>query len=178
MLITFVRRHDRLLTLMGLLGITLVVAIDIVLDLREGLPWTHLLHEIVIVFFCIVLFLFQWRVITRQQKELVSSAHEIAELTKSREEFRLKSLRFSQEFSRAVEEQFAQWSLTESERDVAILLIKGMSMKEIAEDRESKEATVRQQATAIYRKAGLSSRQDLAAFFLEDLFTAKGSTTA
>ena len=32
-------------------------------------------------------------------------------------------------------------------------------------------ATVRQQATAIYRKASVEGRHDLSAFFLEDLLT-------
>jgi DNA-binding NarL/FixJ family response regulator len=36
------------------------------------------------------------------------------------------------------------------------------------------ETTVRQQARAIYRKAGLSGRHDLAAFFLEDLLGPRG----
>ena len=31
------------------------------------------------------------------------------------------------------------------------------------------EATVRQQAAAIYKKAGVSGRHELSAFFLEDL---------
>jgi DNA-binding CsgD family transcriptional regulator len=31
------------------------------------------------------------------------------------------------------------------------------------------EATARQQARAVYRKAGVGGRNDLAAFFLEDL---------
>lgn len=173
MLITFVRKHDRILTLIGLLGIAVVVGLDMALDLSDGLPWTHLLHETLILLFCIILFVFQWRIASRQRKELARSATEIEELTRSKDEFRRKSLRFSQDFSKAVNEQFGLWNLTESERDVAILLIKGMSMKEIADDRQSKEATVRQQATAIYRKAGLSSRQELTAFFLEDLFSAE-----
>jgi len=50
------------------------------------------------------------------------------------------------------------------------LLVKGLSMKEIADLRHSKEATVRQQATAVYRKAKVEGRQELASYFLEDLF--------
>jgi DNA-binding NarL/FixJ family response regulator len=50
-----------------------------------------------------------------------------------------------------------------------MLLLKGLSHKEIAEVRAITEATARQQARAVYRKAGLSGRADLAAFFREDL---------
>jgi len=50
-----------------------------------------------------------------------------------------------------------------------LLLLKGLSHKEIAEVRNVSETTVRHQARSLYRKAGLSGRNDLAAFFLEDL---------
>lgn len=39
------------------------------------------------------------------------------------------------------------------------------------------EATVRQQARALYQKAGLGGRYDLAAFFLEDLLDPRGAAT-
>ena len=69
----------------------------------------------------------------------------------------------------AIDAQFERWSLTPAEREVALLLLKGLSHKEIATVRGVGEATVRQQAQGMYKKAGLSSRNDLAAFFLEDL---------
>ena len=70
----------------------------------------------------------------------------------------------------AIEDQFRQWRLTGAEIDVAGLMLKGMSLKEIAIARETSEATIRQQAQAIYRKSGLSGRAELAAYFLESLF--------
>jgi DNA-binding CsgD family transcriptional regulator len=70
----------------------------------------------------------------------------------------------------AIQQQFVDWRLTTSECDVAILMLKGLSHKEIAQIRNSSAATVRQQAAAIYGKSGLSSRAELAAYFLEDLF--------
>ena len=44
--------------------------------------------------------------------------------------------------------------------------------------RATGEATVRQQARGIYRKAGVEGRHDLAAFFLEDMLTAPTRTPA
>jgi len=73
----------------------------------------------------------------------------------------------------AIREQFERWRLTPSEADISLLMLKGLSHKEIARLRNSSEATVRQQATAIYSKSGLASRADLSAFFFEDLFIAK-----
>jgi DNA-binding CsgD family transcriptional regulator len=69
----------------------------------------------------------------------------------------------------AIDREFAKWGLTDAEREIALLLLKGLSHKEIAGGRHTNEGTVRQQALAIYRKAGLSGRSSLAAFFLEGL---------
>ena len=69
----------------------------------------------------------------------------------------------------AIDAQFDRWQLTKAEREVALLMLKGLSHKEIAAVRESSERTIRQQARAIYAKANLSGRAALSAFFLEDL---------
>ena len=69
----------------------------------------------------------------------------------------------------AIDQQFSRWNLTEAEREVALLLLKGLSSKEIAIVRAVSERTVREQARAIYAKGSLSGRTALSAFFLEDL---------
>ena len=69
----------------------------------------------------------------------------------------------------AIDSQLERWGLSPAEKEVALLLLKGLSHKEVADIRGTGEATVRQQSRALYRKAGLSGRHDLAAFFLEDL---------
>jgi len=80
-----------------------------------------------------------------------------------------KSARLAGELLQVMKEQFSKWSLTASECEVALLLIKGLSMKEIAQVRQVKEKTVRGQATAIYAKASCAGRHELAAYFIEDL---------
>ena len=74
----------------------------------------------------------------------------------------------------AIETQFSRWNLTEAEREVALLLLKGLSSKEIAQVRAVSERTVREQARSIYSKAGLTGRTALSAFFLEDLLAPIG----
>lgn len=69
-----------------------------------------------------------------------------------------------------VNAEFARWALSEAERDVGWLILKGLSFKEIALLRKRSERTVRQQAGSIYAKSGLSSRSELSAYFLEDFF--------
>lgn len=67
--------------------------------------------------------------------------------------------------------QFSEWGLSPSEREVAVLLIKGLSMKEISQARAVKEKTIRQQATNVYAKSDCAGRHELVARFIEDLMT-------
>ena len=74
-----------------------------------------------------------------------------------------------QGLSQGISRQFDQWGLTPAESEVGLLILKGMSYKEIAVMRDVSEKTVRQQAHAIFRKGKLNGRAALSAFFLEDL---------
>jgi DNA-binding CsgD family transcriptional regulator len=69
-----------------------------------------------------------------------------------------------------LDKQFEAWGMTAAEREVGLLILKGLSHKEIATLRATSDATVRQQAQAIYRKAGLPGKTAFSAYFLEDLF--------
>lgn len=72
-------------------------------------------------------------------------------------------------FHQLIEESFDAWSLTPSERDVALLVIKGLSISEIAKARRTKEGTIKAQCNAIYRKAGVSGRTQLLGLFIDEL---------
>lgn len=74
-----------------------------------------------------------------------------------------------QGLGQALDLQFERWNLSLAEREVALFLLKGFSTRDIADLRSTSERTVRQQAQDVYRKAGLSGRAELSAFFLEDL---------
>jgi len=69
----------------------------------------------------------------------------------------------------AIDEQLTQWRLTPAEKETAMLLLKGLSHKEVAAVCGRSERTVRQHAIAVYRKSGLAGRAELSAYFLEDL---------
>jgi DNA-binding CsgD family transcriptional regulator len=108
--------------------------------------------------------------ITRQQRDdhlQVIRDLEIARLQGQR--WRSESRTLLNGLGEAIDVQFTRWSLTDAEREVALLLLKGLSTKEIAAVRTGSERTVREHARAIYSKAGLTGRAALSAFFLEDL---------
>lgn len=66
-------------------------------------------------------------------------------------------------------DQFMKWQFTKTETEVAMLLIKGFTFKEIADLRENSEKTIREHASSLYHKAKVVGRAELAAFFLEDI---------
>ena len=106
---------------------------------------------------------------TKRERQTLTSdlARAKADGDRWRAAARVHSLGLAQD----IRAQFAAWRLTAGEADVAILMLKGLSHKEIANLRLSSSATVRQQAVAVYGKSGLASRAELAAYFLEDLFS-------
>ena len=80
-----------------------------------------------------------------------------------------KSQNLANQYRGVMQKQFDAWNLTASEQDVVIGLLKGLSFREIAELRQTREKTVRQQASSVYKKAGVASRNELAAWFFEDM---------
>ena len=70
---------------------------------------------------------------------------------------REESKKFLEGMGVLIDKQFADWSLTMSEKEVALLLLKGLSHKEIADIRKTSEKTVRQQAGQVYEKAKLEA---------------------
>ena len=68
---------------------------------------------------------------------------------------------------------FGEWGLTPSERDVALLVLKGIDNETIAQMRGTAPGTVRAQCTAIYGKAGVDGRAQLFSVFMEELLAAE-----
>lgn len=86
--------------------------------------------------------------------------------------------RASGAFADLLQEKFAEWGLTASEKDVALFAIKGMSTADIAGLRSTSEGTVKAQTNAIYRKAGVSGRSQLLSLFIDDLMRDDGAVRA
>ena len=145
---------------------------DIFFDLQEGIPVSHIWHEAVMFGIAFGALLWQIRVIMKKNDHIESLNTELLDTKQSYQEWKAKTHASAQEIRQLIDKQFLLWHLSHSEKDVALLLIKGLSMKEIAEIRNTQEKTVRQQATTIYKKSELSGRQELAAFFLEDILSA------
>ncbi|MFL6619679.1 MAG: LuxR C-terminal-related transcriptional regulator, partial [Povalibacter sp.] len=105
----------------------------------------------------------------RQHEEQLSLLRDLEVARTEGAQWRTDMRQLMRGLSAAIDAQLERWQLSAAEREVALLMLKGLSHKEIALARGSSERTIRQQAQAIYAKANLSGRAALSAFFLEDL---------
>lgn len=69
----------------------------------------------------------------------------------------------------AIFRQLDRWSLTPDEKEVALLLLEGLSTDEIAERLHSTPEAARARAAHVFQKARVSGPAGLSAFFLRDL---------
>ena len=80
-----------------------------------------------------------------------------------------ETLRFLRgEMDSYVHGKFDEWSLTSAERDIAMYMLKGLSIAEIAAARSTAEGTVKAQTSNIFRKTGVASRMELMSLFLDE----------
>jgi DNA-binding CsgD family transcriptional regulator len=143
--------------------------VDVYNDVHEGISWPHISHEIGITLFASILIVYQITQIRSKDKSIEFIQNNLEELNNENSKIKVELKKLSGKLHEVIEQQLVQWDLTPSESDISKLILKGLSMKEIAQIRNTSEATVRQQAMNIYKKANVHSRQEFIAFFLEDL---------
>lgn len=143
-------------------AIAVLILGDLIVDYGEGASWGHLAVEAVVLAVAAGGAALLWR-------QLGQSRTDLAEARQQADQWRHDNQLLLQGLATAIDEQFQRWQLTRAEAEVGLLLLKGLSHKEIAGARQTSERTIREQARAVYRKAGLSGRASLSAFFLEDL---------
>lgn len=71
-------------------------------------------------------------------------------------------------FEEVLRQKFVQWGLTSAERDVTLLVIKGLSIAEIAEARNCAPGTIKAHSTAIFRKIGVKSKTELMSAIIDE----------
>ena len=144
---------------------------DVIADIHLGVPLWHILEESLIVLIsglCAAYVMFEMHKRGQKLHGIAARlAHADQELKNITEDMRAARSQYSE----VIHQQFKAWALTEGEQQVGLLLLKGLSFKEIAEVRTTKEKTVRQQASALYAKAALEGRHEFSAWFLEDFLS-------
>ncbi|MGD8514836.1 MAG: hypothetical protein PVF52_04410 [Granulosicoccaceae bacterium] len=160
---------DSVLVLLLML-VVVASAIDLYTDVSHGATYHHTVKEGMVMLFSIAGIVWLIYSLRGQQHEILELKQALdtqQQTPRQPDDYVLDARR---RFSEMVAQQFDEWGLTGSEKEVGWLLLKGLSLREIAAIRNTLEKTVRQQASAVYHKAELPGRHAFSAWFLEDLF--------
>jgi len=137
--------------------------------LLQGATGRHLILEGLMLAISATVFVVGTGRLVRARREIHSLRGDLTRVQQEKERWKYETAQLMAGLSVKIEQQFALWKLSPAETEVGFLLLKGCSLKEIADIRATKLKTTQQQSQSIYQKTGLASRSELAAFFLEDL---------
>lgn len=171
------RTRERLVTALALAITCALVGIDLFNDSGEGVaPW-HVALEGSAALSALVGLFYLLRGAVALRRRLSEEVARSAAYRQEAETWRGQARQFIAGLAVAIDQQLAHWGLTDAEKEIAFLLLKGYGLKDIAQLRNTSEKTARAQSSAIYAKAGLAGRSELAAFFLEDLLVPAAGRT-
>jgi DNA-binding CsgD family transcriptional regulator len=142
---------------------------DLVADLSHGADTEHIVKETIVVSISTIGLAWLLWGLRQQRLEIRSLQQELETANSPQAPPKKYVLEARKKLGNVVTQQFSEWMLTGSEIEVGWLLLKGLSLKEIAMVRNTQEKTVRQQASSIYKKAGVSGRHAFSAWFIEDI---------
>ena len=163
------RRSERAVIAGVLALIALLAAIDLAVDINEGVTAWHVLAEGAVALAACIGVFYLLRGTWEVRRRLAAQSRDFSAFRQQAESWRTGSRKYLDGLSRSIDAQLDTWQLSAAEKQVAFLLLKGLSLKEIAAARGTTEKTARVQSGAIYAKSGLAGRSELSAFFLEDL---------
>lgn len=163
----------RLILVVALASIIVGGTIDLVMDRPQDWLSFHVIFETTMIAGALVMATTLWLGWARTARSVDELRRSLEARQEERDAWRSSAEQALAGMGHAIDAQFGTWQLTPAERDVALMLLKGYSHKLIAKETDRSAQTVRQHAAAVYRKAGLSGRAELSAFFLEDLMLPK-----
>jgi DNA-binding CsgD family transcriptional regulator len=161
-----------------LLAIAIGGSIDVILDAPITGRSAHVFYEVAMIIVTLGFSAWLWLGWRRQERSNVVLRRQVLERQAECDRWRAGAEDALAGFAVAIDRQLEVWGLTNAEREVVMLLLKGKAHKEIAAATDRSEKTVRQHAAAAYRKAGLGGRAELAAYFLSGLPTPKTVTAS
>jgi len=147
--------------------------IDVITDIGLGVPTWHIVEEGVIVLLSAIAVVYLVVEMMSRTRELAALSTTLANADQHLANITMEMKRARRQYGEVIHQQFDEWRLTTGEQQVGLLLLKGLSFKEIAAVRSTQEKTVRQQASTIYGKSGVEGRHAFSAWFLEDFMVAK-----
>lgn len=164
----------RLILVAALAAIVVGGTIDLLLDSPESWLTFHAIFETLMIAGALVLATALWLGWWRAERSARELRRSLEARKAERDAWRESAENALEGLGAAIDAKFHEWDLTPAEREVALHLLKGHTHKNIARRTDRSPQTVRQHAAAVYRKADLSGRAELSAFFLEGLMLPGG----
>jgi len=156
----------------GIIIILLIVmisnAFDLINDFATNESTWHIVEESIVITLALTLIAYLILNLKKNTVNLQQLRQELEAKEHSLEQSNTRIHNARKEYSQVIHQQFDDWQLSQSQQQIALLLLKGLSFNEIAAIRETKEKTVRQQASEIYKKANVAGRHAFSAWFFED----------
>ncbi|HEY8483851.1 MAG TPA: LuxR C-terminal-related transcriptional regulator [Longimicrobiales bacterium] len=168
----------RFIRAVALLSILVGGTIDLIMDRPRTLLSFHVFYELLMICGAALMALTLWWGWWRAERSAGELRRRLAAVRAENEAWRETARHALKGLAEAIAAQFDAWQLTPAEREVALLLLKGYSHKQVAKVTGRSERTARQHAAAVYEKAGLRNRAELAAYFLGDLLLPDDSREA
>ncbi|MBW6506813.1 MAG: hypothetical protein K0B00_08705 [Rhodobacteraceae bacterium] len=134
------------------------IAYEVIEHWRDGesrsyLDMVHLLFEFLSAVFLVVAY-FISRKYQMALKRFGETEHRTLEALRS-------------QFDGLIAQRFDEWGLSSAERDVALLSFRGLKISEIAAARGTRDGTIKAQLSSVFHKAGVSSKSELLAVFMD-----------
>lgn len=145
------------------------LSVDTWMDFKSNASQVHLIFELLLMFLSTCSVFLIWRDFSKLSVQVNGMNLELENIKSVSAIWRAEHQMIIEGLGAAIEKQLNKWGLSESEKEVAVYLLKGFSLKEIGEFRGGSEKTARQHASKVYEKSKLSGRAELSAFFMEDL---------
>jgi DNA-binding CsgD family transcriptional regulator len=155
-----------------LIGIFLLVVLKISLNILTGANifniFFDLVLELAILGLVIMMVNFVWKYFRDEEQTREIIRHDLEATKKIAQAFEKKSQGLVKEFQSYVHHEFNQWQLSQSEKEISLLILEGLSSKDMSQKRFTSERTIRNQCAAIYQKSKLAGKNDFCAYFLKE----------
>lgn len=157
------RQRTAFLGMAALLGCMIFFGVDVVADITEHISndISYRSEELVhLIFEILAVFALAYATIT------LRSYLALLKINAERSRETIQILRGN--FDEVLHEKFNSWNLTPAERDITLLIIRGLNVADIAMARNTAPGTIKAQSTSIFRKIGVRSKTELMSLIIDE----------
>jgi len=106
-----------------------------------------------------------FRDINKSKKEVEDAQSTIQHLKNQN----VKLNEVNKNFWESIQKEFKNWNFTETEKEISVLILRGLSNQQIAGLRGKSLKTIENQSFSIYQKSGTTGKLEFIAYFLSPL---------